>query len=78
MGLYLLGGEGYAYDEMKFYIWGAIYFFWTVFEGVIQIVILPRVYDWIESADILENDEAKEDKLFAKLSRKASKFLEFW
>ena len=61
-GLYLLSGEGWAYDELMFYVWGAIFFSWTVFESIIQIVLLPRVFDWIEDGATLDNDQEKEDE----------------
>ena len=43
-------------DELGFWIWLAIYFFGTVFQAVMQILLLPDIFDWSKGSDYLDND----------------------
>ena len=55
-----------SFDEVGFYVWIAIYGAVTIFEMIIQITVAPRIFEWLESAETLDNDEPKEDeRLFA-------------
>ena len=41
---YFLAGDG-NYDELFFWVYFAGYGLWTIFEGVIQIAVLPKAFD---------------------------------
>ena len=36
----------HSVDELGFWIWFAIMFFGTVFQSVMQILLLPQIFDW--------------------------------
>jgi len=54
-GLYLLNLENEP--SLDYYLAGGVWFAWTIFEEIVQIVLLPQVFDWIDSAATVENDE---------------------
>jgi len=56
---YALMGEGGGYDEVMFWVWGAVYVFHSLFQGVVQIIVLPKVIEWTHESDYLANDQEK-------------------
>jgi len=59
-GMYMMAVLDGAGDLMDWIFLG-VWFFETVFEQVFQIILLPKVFDWADSAEILENDTAFEE-----------------
>ena len=47
----------YAWDELSFYLWVAIYGMTTVIEMLVQVTVTPRILEWLDSAKILDNDQ---------------------
>ena len=54
---FYLAGEGSYLDDLEFWLWFAIYGAFTIFQMIIQVVLLPQVYDWSDSASYLDNDK---------------------
>ena len=48
---------GDAFDYIMLAFWGAE----TVFEQLFQIILLPKVFEWADTAPILDNDVQKEE-----------------
>ena len=48
-------------STFDYYLGGAIFFCWTLFEEVIQIVLLPQVFNWIDSASIKSDSDTRDD-----------------
>ena len=57
LGIYLFEGENFGYDNLMYYVWGSVWFVWNFFEMIVQIILIPSVMDWIESAPIQDNTE---------------------
>ena len=53
---FYLAGEGSYLDSLEFWIWFALYGAFTIFQQIIQVVLLPQVYDWADSASTLDNE----------------------
>lgn len=60
---YVLGNFDHSLDELKFWIWLAIMFFGTVVQAVMQILLIPQIFDWSKKTDYLDND--KDNSLLA-------------
>lgn len=59
-----------AYDELWFYLAGALYVFYTVFESLVQLQLAPMIINWTETASIKANDGSEDDsKLFSNFSK---------
>mmetsp|Transcript_817 Transcript_817/g.1228 ORF Transcript_817/g.1228 Transcript_817/m.1228 type:complete len:103 (-) Transcript_817:144-452(-) len=58
-GQYLIGvlENGGLIDWVFLGVWGAE----TIMEQVFQISLLPKVFDWAENAEFLDNDVKKEE-----------------
>ena len=58
-GLYMIAmlDTGDAFDYIMLAFWGAE----TVFEQLFQIILLPKVFEWADTAPILDNDVQKEE-----------------
>ena len=55
-----------AYDELWFYLSLALYSFYTLFEGLVQLQLAPMIINWTETASIKANDGSEDDsKLLA-------------
>ena len=53
---FYLAGEGSYLDSLEFWIWFALYGAFTIFQQIIQVVLLPQVFDWADSASTLDNE----------------------
>lgn len=54
-----------AYDELWFYLSTALYSAYTVFQGLVQLQLIPMIVDWANTASIKENDGSDDDRLLA-------------
>ena len=54
-----------AYDELWFYLSTALYAAYTIFQGLVQLQLIPMIIDWANSASIKENDGSDDDRLMA-------------
>lgn len=52
-GTYLINNDG-AYGNFMFYIGLALYFVLTVTEQIMQIVLVPRIYNWSGASDFFD------------------------
>ena len=53
-----------AYDEIWFWLTWVFMACLTIVEMILQVIILPRLFDWVDEAAILDNG-AKEQNLYA-------------
>ena len=70
-GMYLFDGDDVGYSELMYYVWGSVWFAWTVFEMLVQIALVPQIMDWIDDAPI----EDKTENLMTIIPEKAEKLL---
>ena len=47
--------DGSCLDELSLYIWTAIYSAINIFQMIVDIILLPQIYNWTDDADILDN-----------------------
>lgn len=47
--------DGSCLDDLSLYIWTAIYGAINVFQMIVDIILLPQIYNWTDDADILDN-----------------------
>ena len=52
---FFLGCEGVCLDSITFYIYLAAYSAFTFFQMIIDVLLLPQIYDWSDDARILDN-----------------------
>lgn len=57
-------GSVTAYDEFLFWLTWILQACLTIFEMIMQVVILPKVLDWVETAEILDNGAEQQENLF--------------
>ena len=57
--MYMIGmlKNGDVIDYIFLGVWGAE----TIMEQVFQIILLPKVFEWAENAEFLDNDVEKEE-----------------
>ena len=53
---FYLAGEGSYLDSLEFWIWFAAYSAFTIFQQIVQLILLPQIYDWADEAAIKDND----------------------
>lgn len=49
------GCDGHCLDNVSLYIWTAIYCAINVFQMIVDIILLPQIYNWAEDGDIIDN-----------------------
>ena len=52
---FFLGCEGVCLDSITFWLWLAAYAAYTIFQMIVDIILLPQIFDWTESASIVDN-----------------------
>ena len=55
---YFLYSENYE-DELKYWLWGIFFVVHSLFQGVVQIILVPGIFRWSEQTDYLDNDKEK-------------------
>ena len=53
-------GKMTSYDELWFWLTWVFQACLTIVEMVLQVIILPRLFDWVEEAEILDNGSEEE------------------
>ena len=56
---FYLAGEGSYLDSITFWIYFAGYAAFSIFQMIVQILMLPAVMEWAEEAPTLDNDQEK-------------------
>ena len=56
---FYLAGEGSYLDSVTFWIYFAGYAAFTIFQMIVQVIMLPSVMAWAEEAPTLDNDQEK-------------------
>lgn len=65
---FFLAGEGRYLDELTFWLYFAFYAAYTIVQMIVDVILLPQVFEWTESSNIMENDADEDyDNLFSKL-----------
>merc|ERR1712045_1048821 len=52
---FFIGGEGSYLDELTFWLYFAAYVAFTFFQMIVDIILLPQIYDWADGARIVDN-----------------------
>ena len=55
---YFLYSEYYE-EKLNYWLWGVFFVFTSLLEAVIQIILVPGIFDWTEQTDYLDNDKEK-------------------
>ena len=50
-----IAGENSYLDSITFWIYFAAYCAFTFFQMIVDIILLPQIYDWADSARIVDN-----------------------
>ena len=50
-------------DDLDFWLWGVFYITISLLEAVIQIIVVPGVFDWSDRSNYLDNDREKKSLL---------------
>ena len=50
-----IAGENSYLDSITFWIYFAGYVAFTFFQMIVDIILLPQIYDWADSARIVDN-----------------------
>lgn len=56
LAVFYLAGEGSYLDSIEFWLWFAAYSAFTIFQQIVQLILLPSIYDWADSAAVKDND----------------------
>ena len=59
-GQFVLDNDG-DYASIEFILGAVIWFALTIFEELVQIILLPQVFEWVENAPLMENASEMED-----------------
>lgn len=57
-------GKVTGYDELWFWLTWVFQAALTIAEMILQVVLLPRVFDWVDEAEILDNGAENQEALF--------------
>ena len=52
---FYLGCEGSCLDSITFWLYLAAYSAFTIFQMIVDVILLPQIYDWTDSASIVDN-----------------------
>ena len=55
LGTFYLAGEGSYLDNVTFWLWFAAYSCYTIFQMIVDIILLPSVFDWAGSDNTIFN-----------------------
>ena len=55
LALIYVAGEGSYLDNLTFWLYFAAYVAFTFFQMIVDVILLPQIYDWADSASIVDN-----------------------
>ena len=50
-----IAGENSYLDSITFWLYFAAYCAFTIFQMIVDVILLPQIYDWADSAKIVDN-----------------------